>query len=296
MLAALEDYYGRSGAENSLQADYEIRKCTTCTLEFSWPMTGGSPEFYSWITMEQDYYPAFRWEWGEVGDWLARQPRAIRLLEIGCGSGSFLESIRPLDNVAAVGIDFTEASVAICRGKSLDVHRQTLEEFSARQHEFGNKFDAVVAFHCLEHVTDPLGLIRDMSQLLSADGRIFVSTPYSPMSIEAGWFDPLNHPPHHLTRWNERAYRELGTQLQLHPTFRMPKAVSLWRRIVDGTLFAGRGRRHSKKPPSVVAAALINPLGLIQNIVAQIRRDRVDGVVASDVVLVEFSKQPPVVA
>lgn len=30
------------------------------------------------------------------------------------------------------------------------------------------------------------------------------------MSFESGWFDVLNHPPHHMARWNLAAYRKLA--------------------------------------------------------------------------------------
>jgi len=33
------------------------------------------------------------------------------------------------------------------------------------------------------------------------------------MSFESGWFDVLNHPPHHMARWNLAAYDKLAEML-----------------------------------------------------------------------------------
>jgi len=51
--------------------------------------------------------------------------------------------------------------------------------------------------------------------LLAPSGRLMISTPYSPMSLEENWFDPLNHPPHHITRWSEKPYEALAARTGL---------------------------------------------------------------------------------
>lgn len=164
----------------------------------------------------------------------------------------------------------------------------TLEEFAARGEGPADGFDAVVTFHCLEHVQDPKGLIAGMSRLLSPQGRIFVSTPYSPMSFEGPWFDPLNHPPHHLSRWNQTAYKELGRQTGLRPMFRMPLAEGSRRRVVQSFGFALRGRTSFNRRRDWIAAALRWPTVLATVVGRQLSRERVNGVQAADVVLVEF--------
>jgi hypothetical protein len=73
-----------------------------------------------------------------------------------------------------------------------------------------NEFAVVTSFHCLEHVDQPVEFVRGLLCATTAGGRVFLSTPYSPMSFERDWFDVLNHPPHHMTRWNLRAYQKLA--------------------------------------------------------------------------------------
>ena len=145
-----------------------------------------------------------------------------RLLEIGCGDGRFLELVKSLPRITSVGLDPTPSSAEMCRSKGLCVYAETLSEYVQRRPSELKGFDLVTAFHCLEHVSNPIGLMEEMRGMLAPGGRIYISTPYSPMSFEGAWFDPLNHPPHHMTRWNRRAYEHLAARLGLVPRFIMP--------------------------------------------------------------------------
>jgi SAM-dependent methyltransferase len=72
------------------------------------------------------------------------------------------------------------------------------------------EFPVVTSFHCLEHVSQPVEFVRELLRATAPGGKLFLSTPYSPMSFESDWFDVLNHPPHHMARWNLAAYRKLA--------------------------------------------------------------------------------------
>ena len=72
------------------------------------------------------------------------------------------------------------------------------------------EFPVVTSFHCLEHVSQPVEFVRELLRATARGGSLFLSTPYSPMSFETEWFDVMNHPPHHMTRWNLAAYRKLA--------------------------------------------------------------------------------------
>src|SRR5208282_6835792 len=61
-----------------------------------------------------------------------------------------------------------------------------------------------------EHVSQPVEFVRELLRATARGGKLYLSTPYSPMSFERDWFDVLNHPPHHMTRWNLAACRKLA--------------------------------------------------------------------------------------
>jgi SAM-dependent methyltransferase len=130
------------------------------------------------------------------------------LLEIGCGTGNFLAFISSKLDVDAVGIDTHAPSVEASLKKGLDARHLDLAQFIQRYPE--SKYDAICAFHCLEHVADPRSLIQFMSKALAPGGRIIVSVPYSPTSRDAVKADCMNLPPHHLTQWNRNSLTRLG--------------------------------------------------------------------------------------
>jgi len=289
LLNSLSLYYGVRVPAKVHIGDFCLLACPKCKIEFSWPMNPGDASFYKWITQQESYYPKDRWEWGELRKWLAVQSRPLHLLEVGCGSGKFLESLKPLTHVCCVGLDPTEGAAASCRSKGIEVYAGTLEEYQNDKRHRLREFDVIVAFHCLEHVANPKGFVMLMRRKLAPGGRIFVSTPYSPMSFEGIWFDPLNHPPHHMTRWNQSSYTELARQLDLSPTLKMPAAARVSDRIAESWSLALNGPRHTQFKRAIMLMAIRQPLRLVKEVIRQVFREKVGGVTSANVVLVEFS-------
>jgi SAM-dependent methyltransferase len=113
-------------------------------------------------------------------------------------------------DVRHVGIDTHEPSVVRARLQGHEVICADLTDLLNSPGELPATFEHVVGFHCLEHVADPVGFVSMALQFLSPGGMLHLSTPLSPLSSEALWFDPLNHPPHHLTQWSCRSYECLA--------------------------------------------------------------------------------------
>ena len=291
ILSELEKYYNEKINVDLSLANYEVRRCQSCSLEFSSPMQCGSSEFYTWITSHKGYYPDIRWEWEEVISLIKHQSVAsANLLEVGCGSGKFLE-LSQKNGVKAVGLDTTLASVQQCKDKGLEVYPSTLEEFINSSDGSQHKFDYVVSFHCLEHVDDPKSLVKAMCSVLKPTGSIFLSTPYSPMSFETSWFDPLNHPPHHMTRWNLKSYNELAKQIGLKAEFIMPPASKLIDRVLSTLNYAWNSPAKLVGRKAILLAALSKPHVTLTEIFRQLNRERLNNQVAADVVLVELKAE-----
>ena len=223
------EQYFQSAPPQVVFGDYSEMHCEQCDLHFFHPPLPGNEAFYEWIARQSGYYPELRWEWIKVIEAIkAVSAEEKRLLEIGCGAGDFLALLK-LQNaptLGGIGIDTTESSVKKCQERGVEVFRGTLLEFAKDPACAQMRFDAVVAFHCLEHVPDPKGFVREMAHFLKPGGVIFLSTPYSPTNLEILWFDPLNHPPHHLSRWNEASYRALAQQLGMTIRFSMSSGNS----------------------------------------------------------------------
>jgi len=287
----LEKYYGEAVPDNLEICNYNLLRCKSCSLEFASPLQSGSNQFYLWITNHPSYYPDYRWEWDPVLEKISQSNSISKsLLEIGCGSGIFLEKTQKIPELRAVGLDTTQASVEKCQGKNLEVYCATIESFLTQADAPDKLFDFVVSFHCLEHVSDPKKLIQSMLLVLKPTGSIFVSTPYSPGSSETQWFDPLNHPPHHMTRWNHESYTELAQQLGLQINFLMPAAAKPVTRTLDALNFAWHGCKDRISPRRMKLTALTRPISFVSEWQRQLKRERVNNQTAADVVLVELSR------
>jgi SAM-dependent methyltransferase len=130
---------------------------------------------------------------------LHRPPsRGMRLMDLGCGEGSFLNCARPLYS-EVVGIDFDRDAVdAAKRMYGLEhVYAATIQEFRAAFPD--RRFDVVTLFEILEHVEDPVDFIESVKELLTAGGRIALSMPNRNRKGAAS--DSLDQPPVHLTKW-----------------------------------------------------------------------------------------------
>ena len=277
-------------------ADYRMFRCQACELEFANPPTPGSQQFYDWIVAHEAYYPTDRWEWSQVRQIVqslaAGRSEPLTLIDVGCGAGDFLNVLRDVPNVRGIGLDFTADSVKACRDRGIEAYCTDLQH--ARD-SIAGVIDVVTAFHCLEHVPDPLGFICQARDLLGPGGRLLISTPYSPMSFEGTWFDPLNHPPHHLTRWKSEPYRALAARAGMQVMLMPGPARSLPKRTLGAFLLqAGLGPSASlrRTPAAVFFAALRHPIMLLGQILRQARRQRVDGLPAPDVIMAEFTALP----
>lgn len=115
---------------------------------------------------------------------LARQRRALRvmflgdmrpgrLLEVGSGSGRFLHRMHAA-GWEVQGTDFDPAVAERVRrryGLRVDVGDLVALRYPA------DAFDAVALSQVLEHVHDPIALLRECARLLRAGGRLVLSTP-----------------------------------------------------------------------------------------------------------------------
>ena len=212
----LAAYFQATPPAGLVETDYSLWRCAETGLEFCWPLVPGNEAFYKWVSSFEGYYPQSRWEYAEVprllGPALAA-PSGGKVLDVGCGQGDFLRSLAGVQPARKYALDLNEPAIRACRAQGFQAFCGTIQDALATGFMAPHEFAAVTAFHCLEHVNDPVAFVRELLSATRPGGRVFLSTPYSPMSCECGWFDVLNHPPHHMTRWNLAAYRKLADLL-----------------------------------------------------------------------------------
>ncbi len=103
---------------------------------------------------------------------LQRDPIGARLLDVGCGTGWFLE-VAQQAGYAVVGLE-VGAELARFTSEKLGVQVFThpLPELAASQ-----RFDVITLFDVIEHVPDPGGLLKAVRSHLNPGGIAIVFTP-----------------------------------------------------------------------------------------------------------------------
>jgi SAM-dependent methyltransferase len=124
-----------------------------------------------------------------------------RLLDFGCGGGSYLRRMAELGWRVA-GVDVSPVVARSVRDElGIDIHLGSLPHPDLAP----GSFDVITMWQSLEHVHEPLAVLRAAYELLSPGGRIVVAVP-NYESHAAKWFGEywfgLDLPRHltHFTR------------------------------------------------------------------------------------------------
>lgn len=167
---------------------FRLQRCRHCGLHYTNPRPDPSSigEFY-----HQDYKPhrrprqmrrpLRRWYRGVTGlDWSrAGERRSLpmhgrgRLLDFGCGGGSFLL------RMAEQGWDVTglDASVGAVQQIRDEFGLTALAGSLPHPELSRGSYDMVTMWHSLEHVHEPLEILREAHDLLVPGGRLLIAVP-----------------------------------------------------------------------------------------------------------------------
>lgn len=172
-----------------------VYDCHRCFLYFFEPKLEGSPAFYESLQSLDWYYSADKPEFEMASK---RVPRNARLLEVGCGAGWFAKR---LVGGQYTGLEYSESAAQAARAGGLDVRTQSVQEHSLTHK---SAYQVVCAFQVLEHVADPASFIAACIDCLEPNGLLIYAVPSNDSYLQFLPNDPLNLPPHHLTRWPDK--------------------------------------------------------------------------------------------
>jgi SAM-dependent methyltransferase len=153
-----------------------------------------------------------------------------RLLDFGCAAGYFLDTAE----AAGWQADGVEVSPAMAARAAARPGRLVVDSAAALP---DRPYDAIALWEVVEHLTDPLGALRDLRGRLRAGGMIALSTPNT-----GNWQAVRNpcawegfRPPSHLTFLTRETLRRLletagFAQVDVVPTAPSPTLPSLLER------------------------------------------------------------------
>lgn len=102
---------------------------------------------------------------------LNKQPPDIRIVDIGCSRGQFVDFAAQAGFVAE-GVEPAKKIAAAAREAGLNVKTGLLEE----QHYPDSSFDAASLFEVVEHLREPLPLLQECRRIISPGGILIIST------------------------------------------------------------------------------------------------------------------------
>lgn len=132
-----------------------------------------------------------------------------RVLDIGCGSGSFLKSIRPAAQ-ATLGIDPNPNNIAILTEQRIDGKVGYVQDFL---NDIRGGYDIVTCFEVVEHLYEPWDVYAGATEALIPGGVFIVTTPNA----------------FHLLRGIDFVFRQKHRDVLMDPSrCGQPEHVRLW--------------------------------------------------------------------
>ena len=160
-----------------------LAKCTSCG--FAWFPRGQydaaavRQQYLADETSPTEYYD--RAEQHDAATFLRRLRRMARLLgrsggrivDVGCNVGTFLRTAKR-EGFTAIGVEPNPQAAARARDKGLEVHTGFFDQAAV---ERIGRADAVHMGDVIEHVFDPVDLLRHAASVLRSGGVLMVVTP-----------------------------------------------------------------------------------------------------------------------
>lgn len=84
------------------------------------------------------------------------------VLDIGCGNGYFLEMLP--DNITKVGTDQNKVAVKVAQSRGITAYDFSISEILNVLEENDHKYDCITLFGVLEHLKDPLWLLKKLQK------------------------------------------------------------------------------------------------------------------------------------
>ena len=156
-------------------------RCRKCGLVYSNPQATEKTlkEFYNQVyegtlpdeTLDlQDLKTQYRSWWESLGE----RVKPGKFLDVGCNTGRLLRAGQDF-NWDVYGIDLSPASINYGREKLGLKNLKLCDLFTASYSD--NYFDCIHLWHVLEHVKDPLALLREIHRVLKPGKELLIGVP-----------------------------------------------------------------------------------------------------------------------
>lgn len=144
---------------------------------------------------------------GAIADSIVSEFRPKRVIDVGCGTGALLEALRE-KGCEVSGLEYSEAGLAYCRRRGLDVRKFNLEVDTL---ESDRTFDVAVSMEVAEHLPERIAsryvaLLANLSDVI-----VFTAAPPG-----QGGADHVNEQPpdYWITRFRQHDFELAQEQVR----------------------------------------------------------------------------------
>lgn len=156
--------------------------------------------------------------------------RGKRCLDVGPGTGRWLNFLRQLGAESLYAVDISEQALNRCKPICNAVHKLNFEKeaFSFES----DSFDIVISFEVLEHLYDPRLFLSEILRVLRHGGLLIMSTPNMTSLISRARMVmgalpvAIASDPTHVRFYRKKDIMELFKRFSLNPEF-IPTSISL---------------------------------------------------------------------
>jgi SAM-dependent methyltransferase len=191
---------------------------------------------------------------------------ATRVLDVGCGAGTFLARVHDQFGARVSGVDFKELA-DLPWFRDIDFHLGLFYE----QDFAGRRFDLITMWHFLEHDYDPARTLCCARELLADEGRLIIEVPrldsWSYRLFKERW--PGLQAPQHTALYSRKTLLDMLSQAGLEVIDYLPYgAFPAYFYLFAGVAFKllkGRGLNLSRAIyPYFLGQLLLSPVLLFE--------------------------------
>jgi 2-polyprenyl-3-methyl-5-hydroxy-6-metoxy-1,4-benzoquinol methylase len=183
-------------SEFGILKEFKYYRCIICDLHYYSPVISASEQFYEQLQKIDWYYLDNKSEYSFSSRFIGARDA---VLEVGCGKGAFAKLI---ETENYFGLELSRKAKVMAEEKGIYVINESIESHAVTHKEL---YDVVCSFQVLEHVPDPASFIDACITCLKPGGILMLSVPSEDSFLSIAENAILNMPPHHLTRWSDRA-------------------------------------------------------------------------------------------
>lgn len=179
-------------------------------------------------------------------------PRRPRLLDLGCGTGLFLQ--RRAADCEALGLDYSLDALKFSRARGL---RRIMRGDAVRLPIADASLDAVSAFDLIEHVAEDQALVNEIWRVLRPGGFLLASVPAHP-SLWSAHDVSLHHHRRYTRKTFEKLFAQRGWQrIRQTGSFSLILPIAALKRWSDRFTAHGDPVADTKPTPALLNRLLI---------------------------------------